>query len=98
MCPPTTSPDPSPLLPLWARVLNAPFIGLIKLYQFTLSPVMGRQCRFHPTCSWYGLDAYRTHGPFKGTWLTVRRILRCNPFVQGGYDPVPPARKRPSGP
>lgn len=101
MCPPTPSAPSrgrqSPL-PLWARVLNAPFIGTIKLYQFTLSPVLGKQCRFHPTCSWYGLEAYRTHGPFKGTWLTVRRILRCNPFVQGGYDPVPPAHFSPSSP
>ncbi|XVJ60817.1 MAG: membrane protein insertion efficiency factor YidD [Tepidisphaera sp.] len=79
-----------PPLPLWARAGNLPFIAIIKLYQFTLSPIMGRQCRFSPTCSWYGLDAYRTHGPIKGTWLTASRILRCNPFVKGGYDPVPP--------
>ena len=67
-----------------------PFIALIKLYQFTLSPIVGRQCRFHPTCSWYGLDAYRQHGALRGTLLTARRIARCHPFHKGGYDPVPP--------
>jgi len=75
---------------LWARLGNLPFIAVIKLYQFTLSPILGRQCRFTPTCSWYGLEAYRTYGPVRGTWMTVRRVLRCNPFVRGGYDPVPP--------
>ncbi len=79
-----------PILPLWMRIGNAPFIAVIKLYQFTLSPVIGRACRFWPTCSWYGLEAYRTHGPVVGTRLTVWRILRCNPFGGHGYDPVPP--------
>lgn len=84
-----SAPAPSRPLPLWARIGNAPFIAMIKMYQFTLSPIIGRQCRFSPTCSWYGLGAYREHGPIRGTWLTAWRILRCNPFVKGGYDPVP---------
>ena len=87
---PTTIKPPLPPLPLWARIANFPFIVIIKIYQFTLSPIIGRQCRHTPTCSWYGLEAYRTHGPFKGTWLTASRIVRCNPFNKGGYDPVPP--------
>lgn len=78
-----------------ARILAIPFIILIKIYQFTLSPIVGRQCRFSPTCSWYGLEAYRTHGAFRGTSLTVRRIGRCHPFNPGGYDPVPPLPKDP---
>lgn len=82
--------------------LSLPFIVLIKLYQFTLSPFVGRQCRFHPTCSWYALDAYRLHGPIQGTMLTARRILKCHPFHRGGYDPVPGAEngrtaEQPSG-
>lgn len=81
----------TPSLPLWAKIGNTPFILLIKFYQFTLSPIMGRSCRYQPTCSWFGLDAYRTHGPFRGTLLTTGRILRCHPFAKGGYDPVPPA-------
>lgn len=75
---------------LAARWLALPCIALIKLYQFTLSPIVGRQCRYHPTCSWYGLEAYRLYGAFRGTWLTARRLLRCHPFAAGGYDPVPP--------
>lgn len=71
------------------HALSLPFIVLIKLYQFTLSPFVGRQCRFHPTCSWYALEAYRVHGPIRGTMLTARRILKCHPFHRGGYDPVP---------
>lgn len=77
------------MTPAWRRAVNLPFIALIKLYQITLSPLVGRGCRFHPTCSNYGLDAYRAYGPLKATWLTAWRILRCHPFSKGGYDPVP---------
>ena len=71
--------------------LSLPFEWLIRLYQITLSPLVGGQCRFYPTCSHYGLEAYRQHGVVRGTAMTVRRILRCHPFSSGGYDPVPPA-------
>lgn len=64
-------------------------LALIHVYRATLSPFLGGQCRFHPTCSAYGLEAIRTHGPWRGGWLTLRRIGRCNPFCKGGYDPVP---------
>lgn len=75
------------------RGLAWPLIVLVKLYQLTLSPVLGRQCRFHPTCSWYALEALRTHGGLRGGWLTLRRLARCHPFtrVDVPYDPVPPA-------
>ncbi|RMF18201.1 MAG: membrane protein insertion efficiency factor YidD [Gammaproteobacteria bacterium] len=74
--------------PSWpARLL----LGLIRLYQLTLSPFIGRQCRFWPTCSEYGMDAIRVHGALKGSVLTVRRLLRCHPWSEGGEDPVPPA-------
>lgn len=66
-----------------------PFIALIWVYRFTLSPLVGGQCRFVPTCSRYALDAYRRYGACRGTALTLRRILRCHPFHPGGYDPVP---------
>lgn len=71
------------------RVLALPFIALILLYRATLSHFVGGQCRFLPTCSAYGLEAYRQHGPIAGTWLTARRVLRCHPWCRGGYDPVP---------
>lgn len=66
-----------------------PFIALIWVYRATLSPLIGGHCRFEPTCSQFGLDAYRRYGAIKGTLLTARRILRCHPFSAGGYDPVP---------
>lgn len=73
----------------WGRLASFPFILLIRLYQITLSPIMGGQCRFEPTCSRYALTAYRLHGPWRGSLLTARRISRCHPFGKGGYDPVP---------
>ena len=70
------------------RVLAWPLIVLVKVYQFTLSPVIGRHCRFSPTCSWYALDALRKYGGVRGGWMTVKRLARCHPFSKGGYDPV----------
>lgn len=64
-------------------------IGLIKLYQVTLSPFIGRSCRYTPTCSNYGIEAIQKHGPIKGSWLTLKRVLSCNPWGGSGYDPVP---------
>lgn len=79
---------PSPLGPL-ARACNWPFVLIIRLYRVTLSPLVGGQCRYEPTCSRYGLEAYRLYGPWRASSLTLRRILRCHPFARGGYDPVP---------
>jgi len=64
-------------------------LELIRLYQSTLSQVMPRNCRFTPTCSQYTYEAISKFGLFKGVWLGVRRIARCQPFNLGGYDPVP---------
>jgi len=76
-------------LGVWARVGNWPFLMVIYLYRSTLSHFIGGQCRFEPTCSRYGIDAYKIYGPIRGTKMTVTRILRCHPFSKGGYDPVP---------
>jgi putative membrane protein insertion efficiency factor len=65
------------------------FVFLIKIYQRTLSRVMPSSCRFYPSCSEYGVQAIQKHGIFKGGWLTIKRIGRCQPFHPGGYDPVP---------
>jgi putative membrane protein insertion efficiency factor len=62
---------------------------LIRLYQRTLSQVTPPSCRFVPSCSQYGYEAIDKYGFFKGGWMTTKRILRCNPFSKGGYDPVP---------
>jgi len=68
---------------------NRAAIGALRAYQCTLGPVMGGQCRFAPTCSQYAIDAFRRHGFFRASWLTVRRLLRCHPWCEGGNDPVP---------
>ena len=64
--------------------------GAVRAYQLTIRPVIGGHCRFEPSCSHYAIEALRTHGALRGTTLTGRRILRCNPWNEGGYDPVPP--------
>jgi len=64
-------------------------IQLIRFYQKFISPMMPPTCRFQPTCSQYGIEAIQHHGIIKGTWLTIKRILRCHPFSKGGFDPVP---------
>ena len=65
----------------------------LKAYKWTLSPLIGRQCRFQPTCSEYTAKALIDHGPLRGTILGVRRVCRCNPFGGSGYDPVPPVKE-----
>ena len=64
-------------------------IGLIRGYQVLLSPFVGNQCRFTPTCSQYAREAVEKHGAFKGSWLAIRRVSRCHPWHSGGHDPVP---------
>lgn len=76
-----------------SRLLRA----LIRLYQIVLSPWLGNQCRFAPTCSHYADEAIARHGALRGSWLAVRRVLRCHPFAEGGFDPVPEAGERPDG-
>ena len=71
------------------RFLQWLLLGLIRFYQRAISPYFPPCCRYTPTCSQYALEAIRKYGPFKGGYLAVRRILRCNPSHPGGYDPVP---------
>jgi len=69
-----------------------PFRALIWLYRHSLSYVLGGRCRFEPTCSAYADEALKTHGLLKGSWLALRRLIRCNPWGGHGYDPVPPPK------
>jgi len=71
------------------RAARGILVGLILAYRTVLSPMLGPRCRFHPSCSAYGLEAVRVHGATKGTALAVARICRCNPWNAGGVDPVP---------
>ncbi|MFA8449242.1 MAG: membrane protein insertion efficiency factor YidD [Bacteroidales bacterium] len=72
-----------------SKLLGKFFILLIRIYQYTLSPFIGKQCRYSPTCSVYGIQAIKKYGPFKGGWLTIKRVLSCHPWGGSGYDPVP---------
>ena len=63
--------------------------GVIRTYQILLSPVLGNNCRFHPNCSTYAIEAINQHGAMGGAWLAVKRITRCHPWHPGGFDPVP---------
>lgn len=71
------------------RILSGLFIGLIRFYQGAISPLLGARCRFTPTCSAYGLEAVKKHGPWKGGRLALKRILSCHPWGRNGWDPVP---------
>lgn len=62
---------------------------MIRFYQKGISPLLGASCRYTPTCSAYGLEAIQKHGPLKGSWLSLKRILTCHPWGGHGYDPVP---------
>lgn len=71
------------------KLLSKVMIALISFYKYAISPHIGPACRYTPTCSEYGTEAIRKHGPLKGGWLTLKRILSCNPWGGHGYDPVP---------
>jgi putative membrane protein insertion efficiency factor len=68
------------------------FIVLIRAYQYALSPMLGQRCKYYPSCSNYAIEALRVHGVLRGAGLAAWRVLRCNPFSDGGVDPVPPPR------
>ena len=69
--------------------MKALVLAVLKFYRLAVSPFLGRNCRFHPSCSAYAIEAVERHGALKGGWLGLRRILRCHPWNPGGYDPVP---------
>ena len=83
---------------LWAigAPLRTVLIGAIRVYRATLSGWLGGQCRFYPTCSHYAEDAIRSQGALRGSALTFWRLLRCNPFGEGGIEPAPPSRRPPA--
>ncbi len=75
------------LIRFFVRIPSAILIGMVRLYQIFLSPFLGGQCRFQPTCSHYFIEAVRKYGAISGSFRGIRRILRCHPYHPGGYDP-----------
>lgn len=71
------------------RLASHAAIGIVRVYQWLLSPVLPMSCRYHPSCSHYACEAISKHGTLRGGWLAVARILRCHPWRAGGLDPVP---------
>jgi putative membrane protein insertion efficiency factor len=80
------------------RAAVAGLVGVVRLYQATVSPLLGPCCRYAPSCSAYAVEALRVHGVWRGLALAAWRVLRCHPLAEGGYDPVPPARNAPGRP
>ena len=76
----------------YTGLMKTLLLGLIRGYQLMLSPFFGVHCRFYPTCSEYAREAIEQHGSFRGSWLALKRLLRCGPWHPGGPDPVPPQR------
>ncbi|MBD1425072.1 membrane protein insertion efficiency factor YidD [Sphingobacterium arenae] len=78
---------------IWEKLIKQPlqwfFVLIIRFYQLFISPFLGANCRYTPTCSQYGKEAILKHGPFRGGYLAIRRILRCHPWGGHGHDPVP---------
>lgn len=72
-----------------SQALIRAMVGVLKVYQWALSPFLGSNCRFYPSCSQYSIEALQHHGVLRGVWLTLRRLVKCHPYHSGGFDPVP---------
>ena len=73
-------------------IVRSTILAMIRTYKLFISPLLPPACRFQPTCSEYAMEAVSTHGAGRGSWLALRRLLRCHPFCRGGFDPVPVPR------
>ena len=81
------------MLKALGQLLAWPLLALVGLYRYTISPFLGNNCRYQPTCSEYAIEALREHGAFRGTWLAAKRIAKCHPWGGSGYDPVPGSKE-----
>nr|WP_221439942.1 membrane protein insertion efficiency factor YidD [Spirochaeta isovalerica] len=77
------------MLKFLKNIIKYLLIGIILFYKKVISPLLPNSCRFYPTCSTYSLEAVKKYGPFKGSYLSIKRITKCHPFNPGGYDPLP---------
>jgi uncharacterized protein len=82
------------LLRAAGKLVAWPMLGIVWIYRTAVSPLLGLNCRFQPSCSEYAMQAIRIHGGFRGSWLAAKRIGRCHPWGGSGYDPVPPRSER----
>ena len=82
------------MIKLLTKLLSYIVLGIISIYQYTFSSIMGKSCRFYPTCSVYASEAIKIHGLMRGGWMGIKRVLRCHPFNAGGYDPVPEKKEK----
>lgn len=69
--------------------MKTALIAIVRVYRALVSPLLGPRCRYHPSCSAYAIEALSTHGAARGSWLAARRLARCHPWAEGGFDPVP---------
>lgn len=79
------------------KILAWPLVGLVAVYRYGVSPLLGTNCRFQPSCSEYAREALLRHGAFRGSWLAARRVARCHPWGGSGHDPLPEQRERRNG-
>lgn len=79
---------------MFKKILIAPFVFLIRVYQVAISPLFPPACRFTPSCSHYSIEALQKHGFLKGSWLSIKRIASCRPYGRSGYDPVPEIKNK----
>ena len=78
---------------IFTKPITLTIVGIIKFYQYVISPVTGPSCRHYPSCSEYSIESIKTHGVIRGLYLTLKRILKCRPGGTHGYDPVPKRKK-----
>ena len=72
-----------------SKIAVVPFVALLKIYKTLVSPWLGHCCRYNPSCADYSIACFKVHGVFKGTYLSIKRVIRCHPFADSGSDPVP---------
>lgn len=77
-----------------SKILAWPLLFIVRVYQVLISPLLGQNCRFHPSCSCYAHQALKQHGALKGSYLSIKRIVKCNPMHPGGFDEVPPTNEQ----
>lgn len=84
------------IITLISKIVAWPLLLIVRFYQVFISPLLGQNCRFFPSCSCYAHQALKQHGALKGSWLSLKRIVKCNPMHPGGIDEVPPTNKQKS--